>query len=244
MEENVVWRQIILPGEGSTNYEVSNKGDVRRIGKDKILSKYVDRDGYLHSSIIRPNGKQYHPGIHRFVGLAFIPNPENKPEINHKDGNKQNNRVENLEWVTTQENIQHAFDTHLKEAVKGEDNSLSIYSEEQIRRVCELLEKKCRAKDISELVGVDRKYITDIKYGKRWRHIAEQYRLPVYLNDDVFLVWVSELRAAGYDESEIFSILEIDPESRVAKIIIKKTRQLEERTTSFNDYRPSQDMGQ
>ena len=97
-----VWREI-----ASTGYEVSDLGRIRR--GDRILAGSYHNDGYTFMTI---SGKQI--PIHRFVANAFIPNPENKPEINHKDGNKKNNCVDNLEWVTRSENQKHAADNNLQ----------------------------------------------------------------------------------------------------------------------------------
>ena len=79
---NIEWRQIIVDGI-ATNYEVNNIGEVRNKISGRILSQYTDKDGYKHASIFI-NGRQYHPGVHRLVAQAFIPNPKNKPEVNHK----------------------------------------------------------------------------------------------------------------------------------------------------------------
>lgn len=72
---------------------------------------------------------------HRLVAKAYIPNPDNKPQVNHKDGNKQNNHVSNLEWCTAQENVQHAYDTGLAKALSGTENYGSKLSEEDIRYI-------------------------------------------------------------------------------------------------------------
>lgn len=172
---NVQWRQIILNGV-RTNYEVSNIGEVRNMTTKRILSQYTDRDGYKHATI-SVNGKLIHRGVHRFVATAFIPNPDSKPEVNHKNGIKFINVEDNLEWATTSENVQHAFDTGLKSAILGSDNSLSHYTDKQIRKVCEMLEKGISNKKISKKTGVERKYITDIKKGRRWKHISKEYNI-------------------------------------------------------------------
>lgn len=78
------------------NYEVSNFGNVRN-KEGKILYKEPNKKGYLRVKLSK-EGKQKKIRIHRLVGQAFIPNPDNLPQINHKDFNKQNNRADNLEW--------------------------------------------------------------------------------------------------------------------------------------------------
>lgn len=72
--------------------------------------------------VLYKNGKQKNISVHRLVGIMFIPNPENKPEINHKDTNKLNNHISNLEWNTKKENIEHAWDNGLCKIVVGEGN--------------------------------------------------------------------------------------------------------------------------
>ena len=100
------WRDI--PGyEGF--YQVSDLGNVRSIRFNKIRNmKSWDSHGYRAVELCM-NNNRHTVGVHRLVALTFIPNPENKPEVNHKDRNKSNNNVENLEWVTQSENVAHAY---------------------------------------------------------------------------------------------------------------------------------------
>ena len=103
MEE---WRDI--PGYENF-YQVSNFGNVRSIRFNKIRNmKSWDSNGYRAVELCI-NNNRYTVGVHQLVALAFIPNPENKPEVNHKDRNRSNNNVENLEWVTQSENVAHAY---------------------------------------------------------------------------------------------------------------------------------------
>lgn len=92
-------------------YEVSNFGKVRNKKTNKILSTKL-QNGYLCVSLC-DNGKVKRRGIHRIVGFAFVNNIENKPVINHKNGNKLDNNADNLEWVTQKENIHHALENGL-----------------------------------------------------------------------------------------------------------------------------------
>lgn len=100
-------------------YEVSSEGGVRSLltlyaGKPRLLVQTLNKKrGYLAVGLCI-NGIAYTKMVHRLVAEAFIPNPDNKPEVNHKDGNKLNNKADNLEWSTYSENLQHAYNTGLR----------------------------------------------------------------------------------------------------------------------------------
>jgi hypothetical protein len=89
------------------NYEVSNLGNVRRIETKRIKKPFVSDQGYYKVYISLGSKKKKNVRVHRLVAKAFIDNPDNKPEINHKNLNKLDNNVANLEWVTSEENLSH-----------------------------------------------------------------------------------------------------------------------------------------
>lgn len=101
------WKNI----GSNPNYIVSNTGRVRRKGNNKDHSMR-DTKGYLTTDLYR-NGKRKKARVHRLVAEEFVPNPYNKPEVNHKDGDKHNNNASNLEWVTKKENCRHAWNNGL-----------------------------------------------------------------------------------------------------------------------------------
>ena len=96
--EGEIWKKI----EGFPNYEISNFARVKSLKNNKILKNKIT-DGYVYINILYKSFR-----VHRLVALAFLENPENKPFVNHIDGNKLNNRVENLNWMTQEENMQHS----------------------------------------------------------------------------------------------------------------------------------------
>lgn len=106
------WKKI---KDADERYEVSNTGKIRSInyknsGLVKDLNPAKDKKGYLRTSILMKNGRYKTIKVHREVAKAFIPNPYDLPQVNHKDGNKENNNVENLEWITNIDNAHHAIE--------------------------------------------------------------------------------------------------------------------------------------
>lgn len=171
MEE--IWKNVV---GFEDKYIVSNKGNVKRLGhfyenerwgirflKEMNLKQTVSRHGYLMTSVMKSKS------IHRLVAIAFIPNPENKPEVNHINGIKTDNRVENLEWVTPSENQKHSFKIGIK-STTGSKHALAKTSE------AEVVEMRLKFKQGDSIVSLAKKY--GLKYmatymiisGRTWKH--------------------------------------------------------------------------
>lgn len=119
-------------------------------------------------------GKAYNISLHRAVAETFIPNPENKPEVNHKDGNKEHNYVSNLEWTTRKENADHAYISGLYG--KNEDFSKSTISNNTCRKICKLLQNTdITINDIALKVGCNKKIVYDIFNKLTWKEISDEY---------------------------------------------------------------------
>jgi hypothetical protein len=98
-----MWKQI----NGYPNYSVSTEGEVKNNKTGRVLKPFYDSNGYKLVALYRPNERKV-KSVHILVAEAFVPNPENKPEVNHKDGNKKNCHKSNLEWCTHSENMLHS----------------------------------------------------------------------------------------------------------------------------------------
>lgn len=188
----------------NTTYVVRQDGNV--ISKrGKVMKPKLTKNGYYDLNLyIAGEGKKTYR-VNRLVALVYIPNPENKPFVNHIDGNKLNNSVENLEWVTHAENMEHARLTNLIK--RGEDTPVSIYSTEQIEEVCAMMQAGYRNTEISESVGVGRYVIGEIRAGKSWLHVSQNYRFPKRsrsLSCET-IHWLCKQIEAGLTQGEILS---------------------------------------
>lgn len=182
MQTQEIWKDI-KTHEGL--YQVSNQGRVRsldaynicrsrsgnefvRLRKGRVL-KFQLHNGYLWTVIC--NRKPTTISAHRAVALAFIPNPENKPEVNHKDGNKQNNNDWNLEWCTPMENTQHAIRTGL--IGKKYNKRGSKINETIVREIRDkiLNEEYMSDRAIGEIYGLSHSGINGIRRGLTWKHV-------------------------------------------------------------------------
>ncbi len=174
MEE--IWKDI----DGLNGwYQISTFGRLRSV--DRVM---IDRDGYSsrYKGQIRRNAinankyvvnsirdKTYF--IHVQVAKAFIPNPENKPEVNHLDGDKSNCHVSNLAWATRLENIAHAFKTGLIVPAVGENQSNTVLTDEVVKYIMTQKDKGTREL-ARELKMKSHTTISAVRLGKTWNHIT------------------------------------------------------------------------
>ena len=174
------WRDI--PGlEG--RYQASSLGRIRSL--DRVGATCYGATRRLKGRLLKTTGgsrtyKRIPPNIadtqfvHRLVARAFIPNPNNLPVVNHRDGNPANNRPENLEWCTQMENIRHAFRTGLVQPQhpgRGDASIASKLTEVQVREIKRRLAAGERICDMARDYPVSKGAISEIKAGRSWGHV-------------------------------------------------------------------------
>ena len=150
-----MWKKVY----GFDDYLCSEQGEIYSLKRNRIL-KGRSMKGYRRVVLMK-DGKTIDALVHRLIAQTFIPNPENKPEVNHKDGNKKNNSVFNLEWCTHKENVHHAMKTGLKNDRKVNDEKLN-----EIRR---LISEGKRNTEIEKITGIPRKTVSNIRIGKYYK---------------------------------------------------------------------------
>lgn len=144
-------------------YEVSNIGNVRRIGKDLPLRPLPLKNKYMRVDLSK-NGIAVHKSVHRLVAQAFIANPLNLSSVNHKDLDKSNNSSDNLEWCSCKQNSEHASnnDRFLSE----EEHHSNILKRSEVLDILSMSNMSSRA--IGKLFGVSKTTILNIRNNKRW----------------------------------------------------------------------------
>ncbi len=166
--------------------EVSNTGEIRSIPRivmcghnkkqkkiisGKIKNQHVTDKGYLAVNLSK-NSIEVVRSVHRLVALAFVSNPENKPQINHINGIKTDNRIENLEWCTNKENVIHAVSIGMGGGVRGERSPHHKLTEIQVREIRrKYIPRKYSTFTLGKEYGVDRTTIGEIVRNRGWRHV-------------------------------------------------------------------------
>ena len=161
-------------------YQVSDLGRVKSLSrtiykvdgttqtfKDKIIKLCLITKGYEGTGLTK-KGNRESVKVHRLVAIAFIDNPENKPQVNHIDGNKLNNCATNLEWNTNIENMKHAVESGLFKNVKGRERLRSILTENE---VLEIRSSNLSSRKLGNVYNVNKSTILSIKNRKTWKHI-------------------------------------------------------------------------
>jgi hypothetical protein len=150
-------------------YKVSNLGNVIscKNGKERLLKIWKNELGYSMINFIQ-NGKKKNLRVHRLVAEAFLPRVEHKNEVNHIDGNKDNNNVKNLQWVTRKENMRHAFDNGLKVMPSREKHPMSKLKEKDIKKIRQLYNQGKKQIELSKIYNVTQANISAIVTNKTW----------------------------------------------------------------------------
>jgi len=163
-----------------TRYQASNMGNLRSTnyknsGKTKVLKPALS-DGYLKTMLQLDNGKYKSWMIHRFIMLAWKGEP-NGLQVNHKDGVKTNNHIDNLEYCTISQNIQHAYDMGLMKPKRGSLNGNSKLSDNDVREIRKIVSAGGRyygRKKLAKRFGISEAHIKDIISSRRgvWSHLT------------------------------------------------------------------------
>lgn len=173
--------EIWKPIPGYSLYEASNMGYIKthnwkNKGVTRIMKPALDGSGYLRTMLLSDKGKFDTIKVHRIIALTFIDNPENKPQINHMNCIKTDNRVENLEWVTVSENHKHAYKQN-RRSMRGECNSCATLTDAQVIEIRAAYKYGKKGKDgitkkeIAEKYNTSFNVIKQLVQGRTWKHL-------------------------------------------------------------------------
>lgn len=151
------------------NRVYKNKTIGKTLQKGRFIKQRADNNGYIYVHLMK-NKQGKNIKVHRLVALTFILNEENKEQVNHMDGNKENNTVKNLEWNTCKENMAHSWDTGLRK--RGVGNGRAVLNEETVLEIRKKFETGNFTKsEIAREYGIGRSTLYSILDRVTWTHI-------------------------------------------------------------------------
>ena len=180
---NETWTTLIWNGIPVPRYSISNYGRIYDNRDNRYLGYSIDEDGYfMASTYIDDNVKYKKIRVHRFELMSFEQMPEDRQISNHKDGNKLNLQLDNLEWTNSIENTRHGWDNDLNHN-KGINNGNGKHSDEVVHRICQLIDNGLTNSQICDDFGIlditERTRlsatVSGIRYGKTHRYISNNY---------------------------------------------------------------------
>ena len=166
-----IWKPV---KDYETKYLVSSEGRVKSLLYNKIMKPHYGSCGYINAFLYDGKNKKKTKKVHRLVAEAFIENPKNYPQVNHKDGNKKNNNVDNLEWVNNSMNLKHAYSNKLKSNF-GTKNPYHKLSDNDVKTIAKYFDMCYNRQEIAEKYKIN--ITTVYTIGRRERKLTngEQY---------------------------------------------------------------------
>jgi hypothetical protein len=161
---------------GNTKYIIDEDGNILNSDTGLILRQRLNPNGYFMIGLMQ-DGIQVSHRVHRLVAEAYLEKPFPDATVNHIDGNKQNNRVDNLEWISLKDNIIHSYELGISK--RGEDKTQAILSESDVEIIKLSFVKGASGSELSEQYGVSLTTIYDIRRGITWKHVRPELQWDV-----------------------------------------------------------------
>lgn len=220
--EKEIWKVIDYKNIKSDMYSVSNYGNIKNIKTNQMLNPWKGKNGYLYVSLMTTDNTVFKISMHVLVAIYFVKIPKrlaklNEPLVpNHDDFDRTNNYYKNLTWMTyAMNNEWNRIHDHWK---IGENAPNAKIDDDQVHRICKLMESGYLNKDIVKLLGLPKNnytksLLTRIRTGKEWKSISSQYNIinknTLRKNDDKFVDDICKLIEKGYAVRDMRKILEI-----------------------------------